>query len=284
MSSSRPVTRLKIEQPKSDLFESLKNIIKSPNSKEVKYKEYKYGSAHKSMSVIDRSFYTSRHSPRRSKTRKASLPSRSVQEVTINNISDLSPKRKSRSNSSTLNEEQISHILNWTPYNLYKVMSLKSEDYTRRLFISRYPRLNNSDIGILTNNKIRVVISLLHNKEVFNFDPVLVNSIYQSYGIRFLNFPIPDMDVPKMELAWEFIPKIAEMLMRDNVLIHCLAGKGRSGTIAACVLMQYGYTSEQAIKIVRRQRFGAISTIEQENFIFEYEKFLPNSSSLNTSN
>jgi ADP-ribosyl-[dinitrogen reductase] hydrolase len=49
-----------------------------------------------------------------------------------------------------------------------------------------------------------------------------------------------------------------------------MGGKGRSGTIAAILLIEFGNKNEEVINIVRKKRKGAIETKEQEDFILAY--------------
>jgi ADP-ribosyl-[dinitrogen reductase] hydrolase len=48
------------------------------------------------------------------------------------------------------------------------------------------------------------------------------------------------------------------------VLLHCRGGLGRSGTIAARLLVELGENPRVAIDRVRRARHGAIETPAQE--------------------
>ena len=49
-----------------------------------------------------------------------------------------------------------------------------------------------------------------------------------------------------------------------------MGGKGRSGTIAAILLIEFGENNKNAIELVRKKRKGAIETKEQEGFILSY--------------
>src|ERR687894_409118 len=52
-----------------------------------------------------------------------------------------------------------------------------------------------------------------------------------------------------------------------RVVVHCAAGLGRSGTVAACLLMEGGIPPGNAILDVRAARPGAIETPGQEGFV-----------------
>jgi atypical dual specificity phosphatase len=58
-------------------------------------------------------------------------------------------------------------------------------------------------------------------------------------------------------------------------MVHCAAGRGRTGTIlAAYLLKENGLTADQAIKKIRKLRPGSIQSTTQEKAIFMYEKYL----------
>ena len=67
-----------------------------------------------------------------------------------------------------------------------------------------------------------------------------------------------------------------DLIDGKNVVLHCMGGKGRSGTIAAILLMEFGENNKKAIEIVRKNRKGAIETKEQEDYILSYSKKINN--------
>ena len=62
-------------------------------------------------------------------------------------------------------------------------------------------------------------------------------------------------------------PVILERI-KVPVFMHCIGGRGRSGTFAAIYLIMKGLSPEEAISAVRKIREGAIETAEQERFIY----------------
>jgi len=55
------------------------------------------------------------------------------------------------------------------------------------------------------------------------------------------------------------------------VLVHCLAGKGRTGSVIAAYLMTYeGKTARQAIDELRALRPGSVETAQEKN-VLDYE-------------
>jgi protein-tyrosine phosphatase len=95
-------------------------------------------------------------------------------------------------------------------------------------------------------------------------------------GIESLWFPIPDGRAPVSPAEVEAtIDRVVELLEAGKtVAIHCLGGLGRSGTIAAAVLVKLGGRPGTAIARVRAARPGAIQTNEQERFVWAYARFV----------
>ena len=93
----------------------------------------------------------------------------------------------------------------------------------------------------------------------------------QILGIRWYHLPIRDRWIPdgRFDAAWlEAGAELRRIL--DNgggVVLHCRGGLGRTGTIAARLLIERGEAPDRALERVRRARPGAVETFEQENYV-----------------
>ena len=94
--------------------------------------------------------------------------------------------------------------------------------------------------------------------------------------VNYLHILSNDMGVPEfvdLVSAVDFIHR--RITNNEPVLVHCLAGMGRTGTILASYLVKYqNMSADEAIQKVREERPGSIQSYPQEEIIFRFEKFL----------
>ena len=107
----------------------------------------------------------------------------------------------------------------------------------------------------------------MHDKKLF------VREIYNK-KLNWFHLPIIDLKAPDHKFVdkWQTTKSLLKNELSDgkNIIIHCMGGKGRSGTIAAILLIEFGDINKEVINIVREKRNGAIETKEQEDFILSY--------------
>lgn len=90
-------------------------------------------------------------------------------------------------------------------------------------------------------------------------------------GLEWCHLPIPDFGVPgsSFEEAWqEAGPGLRWRLAQGGrVVLHCYAGLGRTGLVAARLLIEFGEPPLRAIALVRTIRPGAIQSSRQEAYL-----------------
>ena len=95
-------------------------------------------------------------------------------------------------------------------------------------------------------------------------------------NINYLHVRSNDMGVPEFNDLVHTVDFIhGRITNNEPVMVHCLAGMGRTGTILACYLVKYqNMSADEAIQKVREERPGSIQTYQQEDVIFQFEKSL----------
>ena len=94
-----------------------------------------------------------------------------------------------------------------------------------------------------------------------------------SAGLLSVHVPVQDMDIPTVEQLEKVLSVIDKAKASDmGVAVHCLAGKGRTGTILAAYFVHQGLSAQEAMQKVRELRPGSIEVPEQEDAIRAFER------------
>lgn len=133
-----------------------------------------------------------------------------------------------------------------------------------------------TDLAAVVSWRAKSVVTLL---EVHEFELLGVGSLgaaIQRQGIDWYHLSVLDGGTPDDRAVekWAAVsPHLVKQLKRgENILIHCRGGLGRTGTIGSMLLIDAGVDAASAIDMVRKARPGAIETVEQETFVFEYAR------------
>jgi protein-tyrosine phosphatase len=124
---------------------------------------------------------------------------------------------------------------------------------------------------------IGTVVSLLTKDEEADLDLQNEAASVKNAGMKFLSFPIPDRQVPASEAGvTATIEKLEAVLARGNsILVHCRQGIGRTGLIAASLLIMKGLSPGAAVEAVSAARGAAVpETPEQRRWIDHYATLL----------
>jgi atypical dual specificity phosphatase len=95
--------------------------------------------------------------------------------------------------------------------------------------------------------------------------------LLQEGGLDYLHLAIPDFAPPEPGQVDAFVEFCDRHIQEGRaVAAHCLAGRGRTGTMAACYLVSRGMPPAQAVRRIRALRPGSIETWEQEQAVYEF--------------
>ena len=132
-----------------------------------------------------------------------------------------------------------------------------------------YRRHLDEDLAFLRAAGVGRLVLLVEDGELQRWgDPdIVVRGV--GAGVLVLRHPMPDGHPPASRAEMEAIlTEIHDGRRAGNVAVACMGGVGRSGTVAACALVQTGVPPDEAIAAVRAVRHPrAIETAEQELFV-----------------
>lgn len=126
---------------------------------------------------------------------------------------------------------------------------------------------DDAGLDALRADGVQVIVCLLGPDERPRYDPARAEAL----GFAWHAIPIADMDAPTFEQCDRFVRLVADRWREGlEVFVHCAAGLGRTGTMAAVHHVAQGMAAADAIAHVRAARPGAIETRAQEAAVRAY--------------
>lgn len=141
------------------------------------------------------------------------------------------------------------------------------------LAIMARPSLEENDPASVVNISrlgIKLVVSLLETNEARTLGLDAERELVKALDMDFVSFPIPDMGIPT---SVEKFASLSKMLLRQidagvNTLVHCHAGIGRSGMMAAGILLHCDLSPQLAFTHVSKIRGVRVpETRQQEDWL-----------------
>jgi len=116
------------------------------------------------------------------------------------------------------------------------------------------------------------IVTLIEDHE-FNLLGLADFEASVSSAFRWHWLPIEDGGVPDAGFEARWAVAGAELRERlvggERLLVHCRAGLGRTGVVAARLLVEFGMPPLQALIAVRRARAGTVQTTLQEQYVLQ---------------
>ncbi|HTN15451.1 MAG TPA: ADP-ribosylglycohydrolase family protein [Sphingomonadaceae bacterium] len=116
-----------------------------------------------------------------------------------------------------------------------------------------------------------VVVTLVEDHELEQLHVPQLGEEVLARQIDWYHLPIADRSIPDaaFEEAWASAGAALRHRLRSgaNVLVHCMGGLGRAGTIASRLLIELGWSPAEAAAEVRKVRPGAIETQGQMDYV-----------------
>ncbi len=127
----------------------------------------------------------------------------------------------------------------------------------------------------LAEKGIQRLVSLLQPAEARSLGLADEARLCQSAGLEFVQFPIPDHHVPDDMAAFSHMVKHCHQALKagTNLGIHCFAGIGRTGLLAAAILLREGLGVDMAlIKLARARGLKMPETLSQIQWLHRYQE------------
>ena len=130
-----------------------------------------------------------------------------------------------------------------------------------------------ADMLTIAHYGAKALVTLVEEQELMDLSvpSYHIKKFASSHGIEWYHLPIKDVGIPgkSFEPAWNYIGTRLRRMLADGerIVLHCKGGLGRTGTIAARLLIELGEEADSAINRVRASRPGAIETQEQEEYV-----------------
>ncbi len=142
----------------------------------------------------------------------------------------------------------------------------------------RWDRELEPDLERLTGRyETDALVTLLEEEEFERYGvPGFLRRVREA-GLEVVHFPIADVKTPRKAQSEDYaalIERLVSLLKEGKtVVIHCRGGLGRTGTVAASVLVALGRDPDEAIRLVRSVRSErAVETRKQEEYVRRFAR------------
>ncbi|RCU50834.1 hypothetical protein EZV61_06760 [Corallincola luteus] len=114
-------------------------------------------------------------------------------------------------------------------------------------------------------------VTLMESEELVKHKVEDLGDKVSHFDMQWFHMPIPDEDLPNadFEARWPQVSKRLNNLLDSgcNVTLHCKGGTGRTGFIAARLLIERGMDKTEAEKLVKSLRPGALTMPCRREFL-----------------
>ncbi len=122
-----------------------------------------------------------------------------------------------------------------------------------------------------------MIVSLLEPDEAHALGLSSEAELCRSAGLDFIDYPIADRGLPQSQTATlALVNRLAKVLEDGGTVgIHCRASIGRSGLLAACLLVRHGFTTGKAFARISQARgLQCPDTADQIAWVEGFESYL----------
>jgi ADP-ribosyl-[dinitrogen reductase] hydrolase len=130
-----------------------------------------------------------------------------------------------------------------------------------------------TDIAAIAAWGATALVTLMESHELELLGVSGLGDIAVSQGMDWYHLPVRDVSVPSamFEDQWADVGETLRTRLLDgqSIVVHCRGGLGRTGMVAARLLIELGDEPVLALQRVRAARPGAVETVEQEKYVLQ---------------
>lgn len=160
------------------------------------------------------------------------------------------------------------------PYSVLSVMDVKG-----KLILTPCPGTQNSSVAAaldtLKEAGATALLTLMPTEELMDHAVEKLPEYCQSRGIQWFHLPIEDDQAPGelFQVAWAANhQQIKQLLVQgETIAIHCKGGSGRTGLIAAQLLIECGVEFQDALNKVQALRPRALQQPQHVKYIAQFD-------------
>jgi len=115
------------------------------------------------------------------------------------------------------------------------------------------------------------VITLMQEAEMASNAVSDLPALCAQNGLQWFHLPIADDHAPAEDFAaaWKLQGAAVHQLLDagKRIVVHCKGGSGRTGLMAAQILVERGYAKEDALAVVKALRPNALSLAVHQDYL-----------------
>ena len=158
-----------------------------------------------------------------------------------------------------------------TPGNGRIGMTFCPGKYDPKAMTGPWARDMHTDLAAIANWDAIALVTLMESHELDLLGVSGLGDMALSQGLDWNHLPIQDVSVPNVafEAQWAGASSVlrSQLLAGKSIVVHCRGGLGRTGIVAARLLIDLGEKPVTALERVRAARPGAVETSEQEAYV-----------------
>ncbi|OBT10196.1 phosphatase [Vibrio sp. UCD-FRSSP16_10] len=123
----------------------------------------------------------------------------------------------------------------------------------------------------LKEQGVKAIVTAINQAEMTEKNVEALGEKSKALGLQWFHLPIEDDDVPDGEFAelWaEVSPELHKLVNSgDKIAMHCMGGSGRTGLLAANLLLELNWSLPKVVTEVKALRPGAFTKPAQVNYV-----------------